>query len=94
MDPGKRALLRTTVRDALERAASDPSPKVDEVLLGLGWLEMLRAEPRDAVDVVFTTLGVTNATATVLGEERHLAVRSGRFEDRFTPYGVHLYRIE
>jgi len=68
MDPGERALLRTTVRDALERAASDPGPKVDEVLLGLGWLEMLRAEPRDAVDVVFTTLGVTNATATVLDD--------------------------
>ena len=35
-----------------------------------------------------------DATAEVLGEERELAVRDGRFEDAFEPYAVHLYRIE
>ena len=30
--PAERALLETTVRDALERAARDPGPKVDDVL--------------------------------------------------------------
>jgi hypothetical protein len=33
------------------------------------------------------------ATATVIGEDRTIAVRSGRFEDDFKPYDVHLYRI-
>jgi hypothetical protein len=33
------------------------------------------------------------AEAEVLGEQRILAVKNGRFEDDFAPYGVHLYRI-
>lgn len=31
--------------------------------------------------------------AEVLGESRTLRIRSGRFEDQFAPYAVHLYRI-
>ena len=34
------------------------------------------------------------ATAEVLGEERSIDVIEGMFEDDFTSYGVHLYRIE
>lgn len=34
------------------------------------------------------------ASADVLGEGRKIAVRSGRFEDDFKPYEIHLYRIE
>jgi hypothetical protein len=33
------------------------------------------------------------ATAEVIGEYRRLPIRDGRFEDRFAPYDVHLYRI-
>jgi hypothetical protein len=33
------------------------------------------------------------AIAEVIGENRRIAVRNGRFEDRFGPYDVHLYRI-
>jgi hypothetical protein len=33
------------------------------------------------------------ARATVLGEGRRLTVRHGQFEDRFSAYDVHLYRI-
>jgi hypothetical protein len=32
-------------------------------------------------------------TAEVIGENRKISVRNGRFEDEFEPYGVHLYRI-
>jgi hypothetical protein len=32
-------------------------------------------------------------TATVLGENRRISVRNGRFEDRFQAYDVHLYEI-
>ena len=68
MDAGERALLGATVRDALARVARDPSPKPDDALAALGWLEMLDAEPRDAIDIVFTALGTTNASATVLDD--------------------------
>ena len=68
MDAGERALLDTTVRDALERVARDPSPKPDDALAALGWPDMLDAESRDAIDIVFTALGTTNASATVLDD--------------------------
>jgi len=33
------------------------------------------------------------ATAEVMGEERSILVKDGKFEDDFNPYDVHLYRI-
>jgi hypothetical protein len=42
----------------------------------------------------FTVPGMKGAKkAEVLGEGRTLAVKEGRFGDRFPPFGVHLYRI-
>ena len=32
-------------------------------------------------------------TADVIGEQRHIAIKNGRFEDDFRPYDVHLYAI-
>jgi hypothetical protein len=67
MDPTERALLTTTVRDALAGARPTASD-ADRVLSGLGWLEMLAAERRDAIAVVFEALGATNGAATVLDD--------------------------
>ena len=33
------------------------------------------------------------AIADVLGEQRHITIKKGRFEDDFRPYDVHLYAI-
>jgi hypothetical protein len=33
------------------------------------------------------------ATAEVIGENRRIAVKGGKFEDEFKAYDVHLYRI-
>jgi hypothetical protein len=66
MDPAERALMESSVRDAISRAES--STAVDAALADLGWLEMLEAEPRDAMDVVFTALGRTHRTATTLDD--------------------------
>jgi len=33
------------------------------------------------------------STADVLGEDRQLAIKDGRFTDTFDPYAVHLYRL-
>jgi hypothetical protein len=68
MDAGERALLDATVGDALQRVARDAYPKPDDALAGLGWLEMLDAEAHDAVAIVFTALGTTNASATALDD--------------------------
>ena len=41
----------------------------------------------------FTLPGVTGERATVLGEQRTVAVSGGRFTDTFAPYAVHLYTL-
>ena len=65
MEAAERALLEASVREAIESASSTSA---DDVLARLGWPEMLEAETRDAVAVVFTELGAANATATVLDD--------------------------
>ena len=65
MDAAERALLEKAVRDAIQGSSSAGA---DDVLARLGWPEMLEAEPRVAVAVVFAELGAANATATVLDD--------------------------
>lgn len=67
MDAAERALLEETVREAIAAVAATGGP-VDDVLAELGWLEMLDAEPRDAIEIVFTALGLANAPAGVLDD--------------------------
>jgi len=66
IDAADRELMGETVRAAL--AGADGSAAIDGVLGQLGWLEMLAAEPPDAIDIVFTALGATNRTATALDD--------------------------
>ena len=49
---------------------------------------------RQATTAEFTLNGIGRATAEVIGENRTVAVRGGKFKDQFPPYGVHLYRIK
>ena len=35
-----------------------------------------------------------SSSAEVLGEARSIAIQNGKFEDEFSPYEVHLYRIK
>lgn len=67
MDAAERSLLDETVRGAID-AVSERGGPVDDVLAELGWFEMLDAEPRDAVEIVFTALGRANAAAGVLDD--------------------------
>lgn len=66
IDAADRASMEETVRAAL--AGADGGATIDEVLEKLGWLELLEAEPADAIDVVFSALGATNRTATALDD--------------------------
>jgi len=45
-----------------------------------------------AAKAVFTVKGATGS-AEVLGENRTIPLKDGKFEDDFKPYDVHLYRI-
>ena len=64
MDLAERALLEETVRAAL----AGVSASGDAVLADLGWLEMLDAEPDDAIGVVFEALGAANAASSALDD--------------------------
>ena len=70
IDASERALLEETVRKAIAGAgsAADGGTGVDAVLARLGWLDMLEAEPRDAIAIVFSALGAANAAATALDD--------------------------
>jgi hypothetical protein len=41
----------------------------------------------------FALRGVDTGSVEVLGESRTLTVSGGSFEDDFSPYEVHLYRV-
>ena len=66
IDASERALLYETVRKAIANACATPdgSTAVDAVLGELGWLDLLEAEPREAVEIVFSALGNANAAAS------------------------------
>jgi hypothetical protein len=68
MDPSERALLAQAIRDAFAAAPGGAAAAVDRALAGVGWLDMLDAEPRDALDIVFRSLGAANATASALDD--------------------------
>ena len=55
-------------RRSATRSPAPSAGSLDAVLTGLGWLEMLDAEPRDAIDIVFNALGATNGSASALDD--------------------------
>lgn len=68
MDADDRALLAEAARKAVADAAAKGHEAVDAVLAEIGWLELLQAEPRTALDVVFGALGATGGAATALDD--------------------------
>jgi len=64
MQAAERALLAATVKTAL--AQSDGN--ADAALDVLGWLEMLDAEPDDAIAIVFESLGAAGTASTALDD--------------------------
>jgi hypothetical protein len=77
MDASERALLAETVRVALAGAAGKGASETDGALADVGWLDMLDAEPRDALDIVFRSLGTANAAATALDDVVGRALGTG-----------------
>ena len=66
IDAADRAAMEESVRAAI--AGADGYAAVDEVLRKLGWLELLAAEPADAIEIVFGALGGTHRAATALDD--------------------------
>jgi len=66
IDAAERAAMEETVRAAI--AGADRGAAIDDVLAKLGWLELLAAEPADAIDIVFSALGATGGSATALDD--------------------------
>jgi Acyl-CoA dehydrogenase, C-terminal domain len=64
MDAAERKLLEEAVGAALGVDGAG----ADDQLASLGWLEMLAAEQRNAIAVVFEALGATNRAATSLDD--------------------------
>ncbi|HVN38052.1 MAG TPA: acyl-CoA dehydrogenase family protein [Myxococcota bacterium] len=58
--------MRAALADALESASDGAG--VDAALAKLGWIDLLDAEPDDAIGVVFGALGALGATSTALDD--------------------------
>ncbi len=83
------------VKDVLEVVPSDQGP-VDAVLKRQGGAAYVFAVGMRNMPIRagFRLRGLgSHATAEVLGESRTVTLKDGYFEDSFTPYAVHLYRI-
>ena len=63
MEAAELELLDKSVRHALTS-----EPDADDALEAIGWSDVLAAEPRDAVSVVFAALGDLNAVASALDD--------------------------
>jgi hypothetical protein len=66
IEAGERDLMLQTARAAL--AGAEGIAATDEALGQIGWLEMLAAEPGDAIEIVFSALGATWRTAGALDD--------------------------
>jgi hypothetical protein len=81
---------RATVKSSAEAAPIKWMMKQHEGSVYLFTVNMTREPVRGAVEID----GLAgDATAEVLGEERELRVRNGKFADEFGAYDVHLYRL-
>jgi hypothetical protein len=80
IDADERSLMEETVHGALRGAVAD-GDDVDAVLEKLGWREMLRDEPDDAIAIAFDALGRTNAVATALDDVLAAALGQGPRDD-------------
>lgn len=60
---------------------------------GATWLFAV-AMYKEPTKATFELRGVGEARGEVLDEGRTIEVRAGRFTDTFSPYQLHLYRIE
>jgi Acyl-CoA dehydrogenase, C-terminal domain len=69
MDPTDFELLDSTVRTAITQAvARDPGVPVDDIVVDLGWHDMLAAASGSATTSVFRALGVCGASASLLDD--------------------------
>ncbi len=75
--------------------SSDPNVPVDIMARRVrGETYIFAAAMRNgAAHASFTVKGAAGA-AEVIGENRRITLKDGRFEDNFDQYGVHLYRIK
>jgi hypothetical protein len=91
-----RLLNSPSVLDRVACASSNAETPIDIMAKEDGeaiyvFAVAMRGEP---VTGTFTVSGLESVVrAEVLGEDRAVEIRDGRFADDFAPYGVHLYRI-
>ena len=80
IEAAERELLEETVRSAL--AGAEPGASVDGILAELDWLDLLEAEPDDAIDIVFGALGSEGARASALDDVLASALGQAPRSDR------------
>jgi len=91
-----RVLNERPVADGVTVSSSNPTTPVDTLLKRHGgetYLFAVGARPGGETEATFRLRGCRTTTVTVLGESRTILAVRGSFQDRFTDYQVHLYKI-
>lgn len=90
-------LNSATIKGLVSVTSSDANVPVDAMVKATGQtLTVFSAVARTGTaNASFAIAGMTgNATATVVGENRTIAVKAGQFSDAFGKNDVHIYRID
>ncbi len=88
------ALNRPTIADGFAVTTSGPDAPVDAIAKRQGdstWVFSVAMREK-GTKASFAVKGA-KGSAEVLGENRTIPLKEGKFDDEFKPYGVHLYRI-
>ena len=89
-------LNSATVQGAVQVTSSDPEVPVDAMAKrhqGATYVFAVGMRNAPATASFEVTDLPPTCTAEVLGEDRQIEVKDGRFSDEFAPYAVHLYRL-
>ena len=91
------ALNGSTVKDALKVKSSNEAVPVAAIVKKQGGATYVFAVPMKSgeTEAAFTLDGLSaGAQVEVLGENRKIEPAGGKFQDRFSDWDVHLYRIK
>ena len=90
-------LNTATIDNGADVLSSNPDVPVDHMMKrynGHTYIFSVSMRPGPATATFSLRDFSDNRTVTVIGESREIALTSGSFEDSFTDYAVHLYRVK
>ena len=91
--PSRKALFSTEERLAMVKTVFEPVAKKAGCAFDCNTYDNLTVTAAQKAGATIMIRGLRDGVATVIDEDRTVAISDGILEDSFPGYGVHLYRI-